>query len=291
MITQRMIDRITETNTLPWKKPWTSISLMPKNLVTRKNYRGVNVFLLHMLGYASPWFLSFKQVTELGGRVRKGERSCPVVFWKILEPKEGVTLDDAKPKSFAMLRYYRVFNTEQCEGLPEGRVPVVEIPKREHTPLEIAEDLVTSMPNPPVIKHGCRNASYSPPLDVVSMPDPEVFHSQESYYSGLFHELSHSVGAKHRLARKAIMTPTGFGSHAYSQEELVAEMASAFLCGYCGILLCTEINQAAYLRGWLEKLKSDPSMLIKAGSEAQKAFDYIMDAKAQEQQVELQEAA
>lgn len=87
------------------------------------------------------------------------------------------------------------------------------------------------------------------------------------------------------------MEPTGFGSHAYSQEELVAEMGSAFLCGYCGILLCTETNSAAYLRGWLEKLKSDPSMLIKAGSEAQKAFDYIMDARAAEQQAELQQAA
>jgi antirestriction protein ArdC len=45
-----IIERIEATNTLPWKKPWTSISLMPKNLITGKNYRGVNVFLLHMLG-------------------------------------------------------------------------------------------------------------------------------------------------------------------------------------------------------------------------------------------------
>jgi antirestriction protein ArdC len=87
------------------------------------------------------------------------------------------------------------------------------------------------------------------------------------------------------------MEPNKFGSHAYSREELVAEMTSAFLCGYCGILLCTESNQAAYLRGWLEKLKSDPSMLIKAGSEAQKAFDYIMDAKSVEQPIEQAEAA
>ena len=76
------------------------------------------------------------------------------------------------------------------------------------------------------------------------------------------------------------MTKNGFGSHAYSQEELVAEMTSAFLCGYTGILLCTETNQAAYLKGWLERLKSNPSMLVKAGGEAQKAFDYILDAKA-----------
>ena len=123
------------------------------------------------------------------------------------------------------------------------------------------------------------------------MPDPEVFHSGESYYAALFHELSHGTGHSNRLARKSIMESTEFGSHSYSQEELVAEMSAAFLCGYAGILLCTETNQAAYLRGWLEKLKSDPSMLIKAGSEAQKAFDYIMDDKAKEQQLEQQEAA
>jgi len=87
------------------------------------------------------------------------------------------------------------------------------------------------------------------------------------------------------------MTKNGFGSHAYSQEELVAEMTSAFLCGYCGILLCTESNQAAYLKGWLERLKQDPSILIKAGCQAQKAFDYIMNAKAQEQEIEMVEAA
>jgi antirestriction protein ArdC len=287
MITARLIERIEATNSLPWKKPWTSISLMPKNLITQKNYRGVNVFLLHMLGYASPYFLSMKQVNAMGGKVRKGEKSCPVVFWKIVDAKE----DAPDKKGYALLRYFRVFNVEQCEGLPEGKVPEIEVPTRTHTPLEIAEDLVANMPNPPRIGHGRTLASYSPSMDLVSMPSPEWFMSGEEYYGALFHELAHSVGHANRVGRKAIMSPNGFGSHAYSQEELVAEMTSAFLCGYTGILLCTEKNQAAYLRGWLKRLKSDPAMLIKAGSQAQKAFDYIMDAKAAEQAAEMKEAA
>jgi antirestriction protein ArdC len=283
MITARLIERIEATGTLPWKKPWTSVSLMPRNLITQKNYRGVNVFLLHALGYASPYFLSMKQVNHLGGKVRKGEKSCPVVFWRFVEAKE----ENPDQKGYAMLRYYRVFNVAQCEGLPEGKVPVVDLPKREHTPLEIAEQLVTAMPNPPRISHARTLASYSPSLDTVSMPCPEWFTSGEEYYGALFHELAHATGHESRVGRKAITEPSGFGSHAYSQEELVAEMASAFLCGYTGILLCTEKNQAAYLRGWLERLKSDPTLLVKAGGEAQKAFDYILNAKA----VELQEAA
>ncbi len=286
MITARLVERIEATNTLPWKKPWTSISLMPKNLVTQKPYRGVNVFLLHMLGYASPYFLSLKQVNAMGGKVRKGEKSCPVVFWRFVEAKE-----DSDQKGYAMLRYYRVFNTEQCEGLPESKVPVVEIPTREHTPLEVAEHLIQSMPNLPRINHARTLASYSPSMDVVSMPSPEWFTTGEEYYGALFHELSHSTGHESRVGRKAIMTKNEFGSHAYSQEELVAEMTSAFLCGYAEILLCTENNQAAYLKGWLKRLKSDPTMLVKAGGEAQKAFDWIMDARAQEQPIEQAEAA
>ncbi len=284
MITDRLIQRIEATGELPWKKPWTSVSMMPRNLVTKKNYRGVNVFLLHAMGYASPYFLSFRQVTEMGGRVRKGEHACPVVFWRFVEAEEQ---DDLEAKPYAFLRYYNVFNTEQCEGL-EGKVPSVEIPKREHEPLEIAEALVANMPDAPVIHHGRTLACYSPLTDKVSMPCPEWFTSGEEYYGALFHELAHSTGHQSRVGRKAIMEPTGFASHDYSQEELVAEMASAFLCGCTGILLCTEKNSAAYLKGWLKRLREDPTMLVKAGGEAQKAFDWIMGEAVGE---ELQEAA
>jgi antirestriction protein ArdC len=279
MITARLIDRINETRTLPWKKPWTSVSQMPRNLLTQKNYRGVNVFLLHALGYASPHFLSFKQVRELGGKVRKGEKSCPVVFWKIVDADQEKEPDG---RGYAMLRYYRVFNTAQCEGL-DGKVPEVALPQHEHEPLEIAEQLLRDMPNPPKIGYGRTLASYSPSMDTVSMPCPEWFTSREEFYGALWHECSHATGHESRVGRKAIMEPSGFGSHAYSQEELVAEMTSAFLCGYCGILLCTETNQAAYLQGWLKRLKADPSMLVKAGCQAQKAFDYMLNARAQEQ--------
>jgi antirestriction protein ArdC len=241
-----------------------------------------------MLGYASPYFLSMKQVNAMGGKVRKGEKSCPVVFWRFVEADERKGPD---AKGYAMLRYYRVFNVAQCEGLPASKVPAIEVPTRTHTPLEIAERLLADMPNIPDIGYGRTLASYSPSMDTVSMPCPEWFSSREEFYGCIFHELSHSTGHESRVGRKAIMEPSGFGSHAYSQEELVAEMTSAFLCGYCGILLCTGSNQAAYLRGWLKRLKSDPTMLLKAGSEAQKAFDYIMDAKAQEQPIEQAEAA
>ncbi|VGO18800.1 ArdC family protein [Pontiella sulfatireligans] len=280
MITQRMIDRINETGELPWKKPWASVSLMPRNLISKKPYRGVNVFLLHSLGYASPFFLSFKQVTELGGWVRKGERATPVVFFKFIEADEK---EDPDAKSHCVLRYYRVFNTAQCDGL-DGKVPEVVVPKRsEHEPLEIAERLLADMPDKPDINYARTLASYSPSMDTVSMPPKEWFASEHEFWAAMWHELSHSTGHQSRVGRKAIMEPHGFGSHEYSQEELVSEMSAAFLCGYCGILMSTEKNQAAYLKGWLARLKADQSLLIKAGCQAQRAFDYIVgDAMEQE---------
>lgn len=84
MITQRMIERIQTTGELPWHKPWVSQDARPQNLISQKPYRGVNTFLLHMMGYAQPFFLTMKQVNGLGGHVRKGEKSMPVIFWKFM---------------------------------------------------------------------------------------------------------------------------------------------------------------------------------------------------------------
>ena len=125
-----------------------------------------------------------------------------------------------------------------------------------------------------------------PMQDVVRMPAKDTFKSSESLYSVLFHELAHSTGHETRLNRLAVGKATVFGSEEYSKEELVAEMGAAFLCGHCGILNGTETNSAAYLQSWLNALKADPSMLVKAGSQAQKAFDYITNTSANENTVE-----
>ena len=79
MITERIIDKL-EAGTIPWHKPWRSIGA-PQNLVSKKSYRGINVWLLTMQGYISPYWATLRQINELGGRVRKGEKSTPVVFW------------------------------------------------------------------------------------------------------------------------------------------------------------------------------------------------------------------
>jgi antirestriction protein ArdC len=276
VITDRVI-ALLQQGTVPWQKPWQGAELAPQNLMSRKRYRGVNVFLLHAMSYTSPYWLTFKQAQELGGHVRKGERACPVVFWKWLDVER-----DGKKERVPFLRYYSVFNVAQCEGI-EAHVPSATGPKREHSPVEAAERIVADMPKRPLIKHGQAQAFYHPTDDYVGMPSPEQFRSGEGYYSVLFHELTHSTGHETRLARKGVTGTEGqwsaFGSQSYSKEELVAEMGAAFLCGQAGIVERTIENSASYIATWLSKLKDDAKLVVQAAAQAQKAADFILDAK------------
>ena len=265
IITEKIIDQL-ESGSVPWVKPWIG-GEPPKNYISKKPYRGINPFLLACQGYASPFWLSFKQAQAAGGTVKKGEKGSMVVFWKMFE---GSELDKSgKPKMIPMLRYYTVFNTDQCEGL------TVDLPTtgEEFQPIDKAESIVDGMQNKPVIRHAEPRAYYRPSTDLVNMPRKELFESAEGYYSTLFHELGHSTGHKSRLERKDF-AEAAFGSETYSKEELIAEFTSAFLCGISGIE--KEIkNQAAYIQGWLKVLKSDCKMAVLAAAQAQKAADYI----------------
>src|SRR5262245_51621584 len=115
LITQRILDHLAH-GTVPWHRPWTGGGL-PINLLTQKPYRGVNVWLLASQPYTSPYWLTFFQAQEIGGRIRKGEKSTPVIFWKLREEtQEEETRGEARGKHRTpVLRAYNVFNTDQCE--------------------------------------------------------------------------------------------------------------------------------------------------------------------------------
>jgi antirestriction protein ArdC len=182
IITDLIIKKL-EAGTVPWQRPWNGAANAPQNLTTRKAYRGINAFLLANTGFASPYFLTFKQVQDKGGQVLKGATSFPVVFWSqvTVEDKEGG--DD---KAIPFMRYYRVFSIEQTT-LP---VPTTVEEVREFSPIEAAEKIVAGMPHRPEIKHGQPKAFYSPSLDYVNLPKQELFKGDEEYYSTLFHELA-----------------------------------------------------------------------------------------------------
>ena len=255
-ITDRIISML-EAGTVPWRKPWNVQTGLPRNLVTKKAYRGINTFLLHAMSYESPYWLTFRQAQELGGTVRKGEKACPVVFWRQLEVEDKESHEIEK---IPMLRFYYVFNTAQVDGLKN--IPVI----------------VALMPKRPEIKHGLAKAFYSPGVDIVAMPDRARFDTEAGYYATLFHELTHATGHASRLNRPTLTESAGFGSNPYCREELVAELGAAFLCGHAGIENTIQ-NSAAYLQNWLEALQNDNKLIVQAAAQAQKAADFILGTK------------
>lgn len=277
MINSRIMELL-EQGTVPWKKPWQGTAAMPQNLVSKKAYRGVNSFLLACQPYGSPYWLTFKQCSELGGKVVKGSKSTPVVFWKMLDQNTSEQdVETTVTVSRFILKYYNVFNAEQCEGITTPPLPE---PSTLFSPIENAELIFLGMPCKPEIKYGGNRACYSPNLDYVQLPEKTAFNSPEEYYSTLFHELGHATGHAKRLARKSVLEPSYFGSHEYSKEELVAEMGAAFLCGHAGIDNATIDNSAAYIQGWLKALKDDKTLLVHAAAQAQKAAEYILNLQA-----------
>src|SRR6266478_2934990 len=252
IITSQILAEL-EKGEAPWRKPWRT--LPPANLLNKKPYRGINVFLLGFAGYGSQFWLTFNQAKQLGGNIRKGEHGTKIIFWKCNTRETESADGEIEERRSAFLRYYLVFNLEQTEGLKA----LLRLPPA--FPIESAEEIAKGMPNPPAFEQDLR-AAYIPSRDTVTMPSRAAFDSQAEYYSTLFHELTHSTGHSKRLAREGIEKIQPFGSADYSKEELVAEMGSAMLCGVAGIEQATISNSAAYLRSWINRLKADSRLVL-----------------------------
>ncbi|MDB5328655.1 MAG: traC 5 [Phycisphaerales bacterium] len=277
VITDQVVTML-DQGVAPWRSPilGRSSAGYPKNLNTGKAYRGINTFLLgftaYAKGYESSYWLTFNQVKERGGNVKKGEKSSMVVFWKQYETKDRQTGEDVK---LPVLRYYNVFNAlAQCDG--------IEVPDKatytptDFVPLDAAAAIVAGYAGGPVVHHGGASAYWRSSTDEVQIPEPSRFATGEEYYSTLFHELAHSTGHSSRLDRKLDTAPNAFGSLDYGKEELIAEMTAAFLSGHCEIAPMTLANQAAYLAGWIKTIKQDKKLIVSSAGAAQRAADWIL---------------
>lgn len=281
IVTEKILAELRQGN-VPWRKPWTGAGAA--NLVSKKEYRGINVFLLMNNKYKSNFWMTYKQAKELGGNVKQGEKATMVIFWKMLHKSEAKADGTSKEKNIPLLRYYSVFNLEQTEGIDPKNIPVANL--REHKPIEEAEAVVKGYENPPTITHGGNAAFYCPPDDHVQMPPPEFFRTGEGYYSTLFHELGHSTRHSSRLDRKG--KEEGLASGA--MEELVAEMTSSFLSAHCGFTEMEQpTNHAAYIANWLQALQNDPKLVVTAAGKAQKAADHILGTDKKAEEVESEE--
>jgi antirestriction protein ArdC len=251
------------------------------NAASKTSYRGVNVPVLwataDAAGYGTGLWATYKQWGEMGGQVRKGEQGTPVVYWKITKPSERGDTDGedeaggGKRGSF-FVRYYNVFNLAQVDGatLPADTTP--ELPECER--IAHAEAFIAALPGLD-LRHGGGMAFYMPSQDRVQMPPFADFKNAEGYYSVLYHELTHWVGAKHRLDRDM----TGrFGSAVYAAEELVAELGAAFICASQALSSEPRPDHAKYIQSWLQALKNDKRAIFTAAAKAQQAADWLIAA-------------
>jgi len=275
LITDRIIAKL-EAGTIPWKH-YTTIKASegaPRNYCSGRQDNGINYFLLGMMGYSSPHWMTFSQAKSEGGMVRKGEKSMPIVYWNFSEREDKET---GEKKSIPFLKHFNVFNAEQVDGI-DARIPEPS-GGRETNANALADQIIADMPNRPVIKTGeFASASYSPSGDTVRMTEQKLCVSDSAYYSTLLHELIHSTGHPSRLNRAF---GNSFGSSGYSREELIAEMGACFLCSEVGIAQETEDNSASYIASWIKVLKGDPKAVVAAAGKAQKAANFILNTKAQ----------
>jgi antirestriction protein ArdC len=274
LVTNRIVEFL-EKGTIPWQKPWTEAGV-PRNLVTNRQYRGINILLLQSLGYTQNLFLTWEQLKSIGGSVKRGEKSHLVTFWKPMGRKEK----GKKATTEYELRYYRVFNVIQCKDIPENvhQEPLQVV----HDPIKACEAILGNMPDCPTIEHNTEGAYYLVQQDAINLPNKPAFKTAEGYYATLFHELVHSTGHKSRLNREGITATPEYGAELYCLEELVAELGTAYLCSQGGILPKEIENTAAYIKGWIAPLRNDKQFIVKASSLAQRAVDYILKTQDEE---------
>jgi antirestriction protein ArdC len=264
IVTERIIDLL-ECGVVPWRRTVAATGL-PRKSRGQEDLPGVNSFLLAATKYVSSNWLTLKQANQLRGSVRKGEHGELVIFRKV----EGVDEADRDTPNIEgdeiarrklLKKFYRVWNLEQC-ALPQAvldKLPTIEM--HQHDPIEAAERIIAGRPNRPAIRYEGSKAYYNSVTDQITLPPREVFTSAEEFYGTLGHECLHASGHQSRLNRESITEAAPFGSPVYCREELIAEMGAAFLCAAAGISPSVLENQAAYVQGWLDKLRGDKRWL------------------------------
>lgn len=276
-ITDKIIAEL-EAGRAPWVQPWAAAKApldMPHNAATGRRYTGINILILWATvierGFTGNAFLTFRQALALGGNVRKGESGTTVVYAHRFTPGDGrrrADDDGRRPGSIPFLKRFTVFSVDQCEGLPD-KVAAPPAPVPNGLVFPEAEALIAATGAD--FRIGGDSAFYSPTHDFVQVPRPDAYFEPINWHRTAFHELSHWVGAAHRLNRDQ----TGrFGSIEYGKEELVAEMAGAFVCAALGII--PTVRHSDYLGSWLEIIRADNRAVVRAASAASKAADYLL---------------
>ncbi len=279
-----------EKGVAPWQKPWDAQShlAMPLNPTTDRAYRGGNAIHLLAMGlqrdYDDPRWMTYKQASEQGWQVRRGEKGTQIEFWDVKTqpdgskqagqtpeaPKGSEEGKNGEPGQRLIHRVYTVFNARQIEGIPALN-PVV----RE--PFEVAEagERILKNSGAKISHDQADRAFYDRRRDAIHLPPKEAFKDAPGYYGTALHELGHWTGHPSRLDRWTLNDNYRFGDTNYAKEELRAELASVFMAAEKGIPHDSQ-NHAAYVGSWIQVLKQDKNEIFRAAHDASKAADLLL---------------
>jgi antirestriction protein ArdC len=273
-VTNRILDALQNGNLPPWRRPWSSDPNCgaPRNVLTHRFYKGINVLLLMLASteneYHSRWWGTFRQIKEMGGYVRRGQKATQIILYKPIT--NTVTTDDGEEteKTFPLMRTFCVFNVQQTVGLEhlhagQGSIDSSEVEER----FERAEEVIGA--TNATIKYGGNSAYYNHRDDYIQMPHRHQFAIPE-FYETVAHELIHWTEHETRLNwdRKA---------EGYAMGELVAEIGGCFMVSELGLPSADELeNHASYMADWLKSMENDPKFIFKAAAQANKAVDCLL---------------
>tara|TARA_R110002124_G_scaffold198679_5_gene365571 strand:+ start:561 stop:1466 length:906 start_codon:yes stop_codon:yes gene_type:complete len=275
-VTARIVKAL-ETGVKPWSAGWDGQGYVGRPL--RYNggaYRGINVLMLWMAAtqfeFQSPYWMTFRQAGALEARICKGAKGTPVIVYKPLGPSDDEHEVESSPARRGFSRTYHVFNAEQIEGLPDHFYPAraADGAPRQHDALSAYDALMSF--HQPHYEEGPQPC-YIPARDVVRWPAIGAFHSPQDHLATACHELAHWSGAGQRLARDGIIH--AIDKQRYAYEELVAELAAAFMGASFGILGKQIDDHASYIAAWIRLLK-DPGIIFRAAADAERACDFLI---------------
>lgn len=290
-----------ETNPERWERGWYSVSNESAfNPISQKRYKGLNAFYLYALGemhgYKDPRWLTFKQAKDLGANVKQGEHSANIFYWNLYDKSTKQSFSEETVKDLneeernkyfednvrPVLKYYQVFNAEQCDNMPEYKKTAEQqsMAEEERAQQNAVIERVISNSSAPIF-YGGNQAYYNPGTDSIRLPEIENFKSMQDYYATALHEIAHSTGHESRLNRDIKNT---FGTQKYAKEELRAELASIFMQIDMGLRIEGKHfeNHGAYLASWLRAVKQDVKEFYSASADAEKISEYVAKNYAQE---------
>lgn len=337
-ITKLIIETIQISGHLPWQRTWDKEMTVwdgrqAVNYKSKKPYRGINYWFTNFTpkrnkngkyelvprDLSIPYFLTFNQIEEAKGSLKKGAKGVRVFYFtklythtEILPNGKKLTIGTYDQKRFKawlmkykfqiaalknkqtsvaamasryfpILKYYNIFHGADVKGIKWDKYQEnknVQLTKNKK--IEVAENIINSMPKKPEILFKGNQPAYYPSFDHIRIPSIAVFNSEQEYYSTLFHELIHSTGHASRLGR---FTQMDNSKTEYAFEELIAEMGAVFLCAESGILFSVIKNSASYLKGWdsrlVKEMKNDNRYFFRASSKSQAAADFILDRNSE----------